>query len=164
MNHILAFKVKHDSDFYTKYYDVKDERGKFKKLASSFFDKYGITGGYYQIKSLAVKIPREQVERLSGQLKKNPDKNGFYWLKKNSPMEKDWEETVTSHVDFKWLDQIDFWYMPYISRGKYSLWDFDGEIYGYLENSYERDITPDDFMEPMKLSKYFEVIERYEND
>lgn len=47
-------------------------------------------------------------------------------------------------------------------RGKYNLWDYDGEIYGYLEDYYEKDITPGDYMIPIKISEYYAVIEDIE--
>ena len=163
MAYKIAFKVKHDSDFYAKYFDAKEEKVKLKELAVPFFEKYGIDGRFYMTKSLAVKIPKEQREKIKDHLRKNPDNQGFYWFKKKSPMQKEWEETVISHIDFERLEQVEFWQLSYIMCGKYSLWDHDGEIYGYLEDSYEKDIKLGDFMEQIKISEYYAAIERYED-
>ena len=159
----IAFKVKHDSEFYKQYFEAKEERDKFKGLAYPFFEKYGIDGRFYQSKTLGVKITREQREKFADQIRKNPDRNGFYSFKVKSPIEKEWEETVTAHIDFKRLEQVDLWWLSYIFCGKYSLWDLDGEIYGYLEDSYEKDIKLDGFMEQIKISEYYAAIERYED-
>jgi hypothetical protein len=163
MAYKVAFKVKHDSGFYEKYFDAKEEKVKFKELALPFFEKHGIDGRFYMTKSLAVKIPKEQREKNAEHLRKNPDGQGFYWFKKKSPIQKEWEETVTAPIDFKRLEQVDLWWLSYIFCGKYSLWDHEGEIYGYLEDSYEKDIKLDDFMEQIKISEYYAAIERYED-
>lgn len=163
MAYKIAFKVKHDSDFYTKYFDAKEEKAKFKKLVAPFFEKYGIDGRFYMAKSLAVKIPKEQREKIETHLRKNPDRQGLYWFKKKSPIQKEWEEMVTEHIDFKRLEQVDLWWLSYVLYGKYSMWDMDGEIYGYLEDGYQKDIKLDDFMEQIKISEYYAAIERFED-
>ena len=47
MAYKIAFKVKHDSDFYAKYFDAKEEKVKFKKLAVPLLKKHGIDGRFY---------------------------------------------------------------------------------------------------------------------
>lgn len=163
MAYEIAFKVKPDSDFYAKYFDAKEEKMKFKELAVPFLRKHGIDGSFYITKSLAVKIQKEQREKLATHIRKNPDKQGFYWFKKKSPIKKEWEETITNHIDFKRLEAVDLWWLSYIFCGKYSLWDQDGEIYGYLKDSYEKDIKLDDFMVQIKISEYYAAVERYED-
>jgi hypothetical protein len=158
----IAFRVRRDSEFYKKYFEAKEEREKFKGLAYPFFEKHGIDGRFYQSKSLGVNITREQREKFAGQIRKNPDRKGFYFFKVKSPIEKDWEEAVTNHVDFKRLEQVDFWWLGHISKGSYNLWDADGEIYGYLQTKQEKDFEPEAFMEEIKLSEYYAVIERLE--
>lgn len=162
MAYKLAFRVKRDSDFYAKYFDAREEKIKFKQLAAPFFKKHGIDGSYYITRCLAVKMPREQREKFADHIKKNPDSKGFYWFKKKSPIEKEWEETVVAQVDFNRLEQNDFWWMSHIMCGTYSLWDFEGDIYGYLEDSYQKDIKPADFMEQIKVSEYYAAIEKAE--
>ncbi len=127
-------------------------------------DKCGIDGRFYQAKTLGVKIPKEQREKFEGQIRKNPDRKGFYFFKVKSPIEKEWEETVTNHIDFKLLEQCDLWWFGHIMRGSYNLWDADGEIYGYLCTEQDEDFKPDAFMEEIKLSEYHAVIERLKGD
>lgn len=164
MSFEIAFKVKHDSEFYRKYFEAKEERQKFKGLAFPFFEKHGIDGRFYQSKTLGVKIPREQREKFAGQIRKNPDRFGFYFFKVKSPIEKEWEETVTNHIDFKRLEQVDFWWLSHITQGSYNLWDMDGEIYGFLCTKCETVFKPEDFMIQIKLSEYYTVIERVKDN
>jgi hypothetical protein len=160
----IAFKVKHDSKFYKQYFEAKDERQRFRELAYPFFEKHGIDGRFYQSKTLGVKITREQREKFAGQIKKNPDSQGFYFFKVKSPIKKEWEETVTNYIDFKRLEQVDFWWLSLISQGSYNLWDADGEIYGFLSTKQEKVFEPESFMEEIKLSEYYAVIERLEDN
>ena len=160
----IAFRVKRDSEFYKQYFEAKAEREKLKGLAFPFFKKHGIDGRFYQTKTLGVKIPREQRDKFEGQIRKNPDRLGFYFFKVKSPIEKEWEESVTNHIDFKRLEQVDFWWLYHITQGSYNLWDAGGEIYGFLDNKQEGDFKPENFMEEIKLSEYYAVIERVEEN
>ena len=54
------------------------------------------------------------------------------------------------------------WWLDCILHGRYSLWDCDGDIYGCLESDYHSEIKLCDFMEQIKLSEYYAVIEKYE--
>lgn len=164
MSFEIAFKVKHDSEFYGKYFAAKEEREKFKCVARQFFDKHRIDGRFYQSKTLSVKIPQEQLEKFAGQFRKNPDRKGFYLAKAKSPIEKEWEEIVTNHIDFKRLEQCDFWWLGHVCSGSYNMWDFHGEIYGYIYNNAGVEFKPDAFMEQVKLSKYYSVIEQIKGE
>ena len=158
----FAFRVKHDSEFYRQYFDAKEERTHFRTMAVDFFKKHGIDGRYYQSRRLGVKLDHAQREKLVEHLVKNPDKYGFFWFKKKSPIAVEWGETVVANTDFPRMEQCDFWWASFIMRGKYNLWDYDGEIYGYLEDYYEKDITLGDYMIPIKISEYYAVIEDIE--
>lgn len=164
MAYKIAFKVKHDSELYAQYFDAREEITKFRALAVPFFEKHGIDGRYYQSRRLAVKFSGEQRKKFAEHLTKYPDKWGFSRFKLKSPIEQEWEETVSSKVDFNRMEQADFWWLAFIMCGKYNLWDFEGEIYGYLEDSYQKDITPGDFMEQIKISEYYAAIERLEGN
>ena len=161
MAYIITFKVKHDSNFYVNYFDAKEEKTKFIELAMPFFKKHDIDGRFYMNECLVVKIPQEQRERLGIHLRKNPDRQGFYWFKKKSTIEKEWEETVTAHINFKRLEQVDLWWLSHIYSGRYNLWDLDGEIYGYLEDNNKKDIKLADYMEQIKISEYYAAKERF---
>ncbi len=164
MAYKIAFKVKHDTEFYRQYFDAKEEITRFRSMAVEFFKKHGIDGRYYQSRRLGVKLDHADREKFAEHLVKNPDKYGFFWFKKKSPIAVEWEETVSSKVDFNRMEQVDLWWLSFIMRGKYSLWDFEGDIYGYLEDSCQEDITPSDDMIPIKISEYYAVVERIEGN
>ena len=160
----IAFRVKRDSEFYKQYFEAKEEREKLKGLARPFFEKHGIDGRFYQSETLSVKLTREQRDKFEGQIRKNPDSKGFYFFKVKSPIEKEWEETVTNHIDFNRLEQVDLWWLGHIMQGTYNLWDADGEIFGFLCNKLDEKFKPDAFMEEIKLSEYYAVIERIKDN
>jgi hypothetical protein len=160
----IAFRVKHDSLFYKQYFEAKDEREKLRKFERPFFEKYGIDGRFYQCKTLGVELTREQREKFADQVRKNPDRKGFYCFKLKSAIEKEWEKTVTNHIDFDRLGLVDLWWFGVISQGIYNLWDADGEIYGYLATEQTKNFEPEGFMEEIKLSEYYAVMERLKNN
>lgn len=157
----IAFMVKPDSEFYNKYFKRKEEKQHFHDLARVFFEKYDLVdkAEYYQTKFLGLKLNNEQKKRFEGQLKKHEDKNGMSLFKKNSAMQKSWNEEVTSKIDFEVINEIDFWYFSFIYHGAYSLWDYNGIVYGYLKDNLMEDITIADYMTEIKMSEYYSVIE-----
>ena len=158
----LAFKVKHGSDFYKQYFAAKDEKEKFRQMAVNFTAKLGIDGDIYVSERLCVKpLIGKRFEYYHQTLAK-PDKNGFYWFKKKSITQELWDADIVPKVNWECIKKMDLWWWGHIQSGTYSLWDHDGEIYGYLEDRAQKDITPADFMEPMKMSEYYAVIENYE--
>lgn len=58
------------------------------------------------------------------------------------------------------------WYFGCIYSGSYSLWDYNGNLYGYLHSRYDNIKLTDD-MEEIKMSEYYKVyykvIEDFEN-
>lgn len=165
MQNILTFTVKPDSQFYSDYFRAQAEKKRFHDIAVPFLKKHGIEGSFYLSKSLSVKATKEQREKFSGQLLKNSDKQGFYYFKAKSPIEKEWESEVAAKINFKALEKCNFWYFGFIDSGSYSLWDWNGTIYGYLENKHVNDIPPDEsWMCPIKVSEYYAAIEAYENE
>lgn len=163
MSNILTFIVKPESKFYTNYFAAKEERQKFRELAIPFLRNLGINGSYYQSKTLAVKIDKEEREKFADQMVKTKDKQGFYKFKAKSPIQKEWEENICSKIDFRKMELIDLWFLDFIHSGKYKTWDRDGVIYGYLENRYDADIIPDEsWMNVIKISEYYTAVEDYE--
>ena len=161
----VAFKVIKDSEFYKEYFETKAEKQKFHDLARDFFKKHDLLGNgkkYYQTKFLALELTAEQKERFAGQLKKDTDNRGMSNFKKKSSMQKMWNEDVTSKINFYTLNQNDWWYEGIISQGEYSLWDYNGEIYGYVSDKYKTEIELPEYVTEIKLSEYYSVIEEIE--
>lgn len=157
----IAFVVKRDSEFYNKYFKAKEEKQHFHDLARAFFEKYNLldSARYYQSEFLGLELNVEQKQRFEGQLRKNDNEDGMSIFKKNSIMQKSWNEEVTSKVDLEAINKISLWYLGFISYGNYSLWDYDGNIYGYLKDNMTDNINLADYMTEIKMSEYYSVIE-----
>lgn len=153
-----AFKVKKDSRLYNNYFISKSERERFRQLANSFFDSIGYDGRY----TLARRLMVNQSELFPNELCKTQTRESLYRFKINSPTQKQWEQEVVDKVDMEACNCNDFWYFDCLMRGKYNLWDYNGEVYGYLESAYELKLTED--MEEIKMSEYYKIIEEIENE
>ena len=164
MSYILTFTVKPESQFYAEYFASKAEKKRCRDLAIPFLEKYGIEGKCYMADFLAIEPTDRDVKMYGTQILKNPDRKGIRRFKRNSPIEKAWESEVAAHVNFNVLEKCDLWFFDFIEAGMYRLWDWNGTIYGYLENKYDRDIIPNErWMQPIKVSEYYAAVEAYED-
>lgn len=165
MSSALAFIVKPESKFYADYFAVKKERKRFHDIAVSFLKERGIEGQFYQTPFLAIAPDEDTLRKYRAQLRKNPDSHGFYHFLKKSDLEKAWESEVSAKIDFSVLNALDFWYFDFIESGYYAIWSWNGTIYGYLANRYDRDIVSNEsWMQPIKVSEYYAAIEAFEEE
>lgn len=160
----VAFRVKKGSDLYNKYFAAKAEKNKFVGLAHEFFAKRGLADSarYRLSPDLCLELTPEQKDRFKTQLKKYCDSDGLYCFKRRSKMQAAWESEVVSQVNLRVLDAVSLWYWPCISRGRQSLWNYEGELYGYLSSN--TDIKLSEEMEPMKLSEYYAIAEEVQGN
>ena len=160
----VAFKVVKGSKFYNDYFIGKEERQKFHDLAREFFKRNGFLekGSYIQSERLRLELTDEEQEKYSSQLMKYRDDYGMCVFKKKSKVQKKWEEEVYNKVDNSKIEKIKFWWLGYIYVGSYALWDFDGNIYGYLKDKSKDSINLSCDMEEIKMSEYYRVIEESE--
>lgn len=158
----VAFRVKNDSDFYKGYFFAKDQREIFHNFAKKFFDKHGLSndGRYCQSEVLTIDLSGEQRDKYSNQIKKYADENGMYTFKKASAMQKEWLSDVVEKCDLSISRKYKLWWFPFITRGSYSLWDRNGEIYGVLKDYCKDDIKLPDYFEPIKMSEYYKQLEK----
>lgn len=158
-----AFKVKKDSKLYQDYFRSKTERKKFKELGDFFFDKIGYNGAYTLTRNLMIKNYDSTISKFfPNELCKNANKEGLYKFKINSPTQKHWEEEVISQIDMEAYNAIKFWWMNCIWSGRYTIWDYNGEVYGMFETKNDIKLTKD--MEEIKMSEYYKIIEEMENE
>ena len=157
----VAFTIKSDSEFYNKYFKAKEEKQHFHDLAKAFFEKYDLLDNseYYQAEFLGLKLNDEQKQRFAGQLRKNDDKNGMSIFKNKSIMQKSWNEEVISKINLKIINKVKLWYVDFLNYGSYSLWDYNGNIYGYLKENLSDNINFADYMTEIKMSEYYSIIE-----
>lgn len=162
----IAFKAVKDKELYNKYFKAKEEKQKFHGLARNFFESHDLLDpeNYYIRETLGLQLTEEQADRFAGQLKKYTDENGMYTFKKNSKMQKEWFDEVVSKVDMKTVYSNDFWWFNYIKCGSYALWDYGGNVYGYLNSKNQENISLTDDMEQIKLSEYYRVVEEWESE
>lgn len=153
-----AFKVRKDSKLYNNYFISKSEKERFRQLANSFFDSIGYDGRYTLTRRLMI----DQSELFPNELCKTQTREGLYRFKISSPTQKQWEQEVVDKVDMEACNCNDFWYFDCLMRGKYNLWDYNGEVYGYLESDYELKLIED--MEEIKMSEYYKIIEEIEDE
>lgn len=161
-----AFRVKPGTDFHSEYFAAREEKVKFAKLAHDFFQKNGFAdgGGFYILDRMYTTLTEQEKEKFSGQYVSSPDKSGLYAFKKRSKLQKQWEVEVVAPVNMELIQNIKFWWLPYVSHGSYSLWDFNGTIYGHLMDRKADEIHLADYMEPIKLSEYYLTIEKMEEE
>lgn len=101
-------------------------------------------------------------EFFPNELCKNANKEGLYKFKVNSSTQKRWEQEVISHIDIEAYNAIKFWWMNCIWSGRYTIWDYNGEVYGMFEANEDIKLTDD--MEEIKMSEYYKVIEEMEDE
>ena len=161
-----AFRVKPGTDFHSEYFAAKEEKVKFAKLAHDFFQKNGFAdgGSFYILDRMYTTLTEQEKEKFSGQYVSSPDKSGLYAFKKRSKLQKQWEVEVVAPVNMELIQNIKFWWLPYVSHGSYALWDFNGTIYGHLMDRKADEIHLADYMEPIKLSEYYLTIEKMEEE
>ena len=160
----VAFKVVKGSKFYNDYFNEKEERQKFHDLAIEFFKNNGfsLNGKYIQCERLRLELTDEEQVKYYSQLMKYRDDYGMCVFKKKSKIQNKWEEEVFNKIDYSKIEKIKFWWLGYIYVGSYSLWDYEGEIYGYLKNNNKDSIKLSDDMEEIKMSEYYRVMEESE--
>ena len=161
----LAFTVVKGTDFYNQFFRAHREKQTFHDLARAFFEKHDLMDGacnYYQCKLLALEMDDAQKARFASQIRKNSDRNNVTFFKRNSQMQKAWENDVVAKVNMELLDRQGLWYWPFIGSGEYALWCDGDEIYGFLKERNQTEIQAADWMLPLKMSEYYAAIERLE--
>lgn len=155
----VAFRVLNGSPLYLTYFAAKDEKNKFVEKAHEFFQKHDLVdSANFRLSScLSLELNPEQRERFKRQLRKYTDSDGLYCFRKRSPMQTEWEKEVVSHINQRVIDEASLWFWPYITKGRYSLWDYNGVLYGYLSSNTDIKLT--EGMELMKLSEYYAIAE-----
>lgn len=162
----VAFKVRKDSEFYKKYFEAQEEKKKFKQLAEKFLDENGFQDvkESYMSDRLMLDLSHEQREKYKNELIKDTNKYGLSCFKMTSQTQKKWKKEVWEKINSKLISNIKLWFWGIISVGKYKLWDYNGDLYGYLLDNEKNEINLPGYMEEMKMSEYYKIIEEYENN
>lgn len=161
-----AFVVQKGSDFYNKYFKMWNEKQKFFRIADNWFHKEGFQKANYCVwQILHVDLTDDEILKYSKQLCKERDNHGFSIFKKNSTMQKKWEREVINQVDFDTVTSMDLWYfhIDLHFAGSQALWHDGDTIYVYMSSRYGEIKVPDYFI-PIKMSKYYQTVERLEGN
>lgn len=158
----IAFRVEPGCEFYKQYFAAKAERQKFHDCARAFFKNHNLldSAEYYQTEFLALKLSETQRKMFDEQIKKYHDQNGMTVFKKKSEMQREWTESVVSKIDMELMRNQKFWYFTYVHSGSYSLWDLDGQIFGYLSDKFQSEIKLPPYFIPIKMSDYYLAMEK----
>ena len=164
----IAFKVNPDSEFYKNYFMKKAEKEKFLELADEFVEKYFL-GEWLSLAfsaRLTIRLNAEGTRKYAPQTTKHSNRPGFSTFKKQSPMNRLWEDEVCKCVDWKKFSANDFWWMNFHGTGKISteLWDDEqGDLYGYFSSAFSgKNTKVPESVTQMKLSEYYAAYENYE--
>lgn len=150
----VAFKLSKECDLYKQYMEAEAEREKINELVKVFAMKHF---GSEKLKYRITETLFCDVEFV-GQVCKQKSGN-LYRYKKNSALQKAWEQEVYGKADFKKTDILHFWYWGLIDRGSYSLWSKNGEVYGYLSSADESSPKLPDGAIEIKMSEYYRIVE-----
>lgn len=155
--------MSHDCELYHDFMRGHAEKQKFHDAAREFFKKYGfMESGQYVISTrLRATMGPGMRERFAGQLMKYDTSDGLSMFKKNSKMQKAWEEEVVAKADMEAIDWCRLWWFPYIRKGSYALWASGDDVYGYLKET-NGDVKLPDGAAEIKLSEYYAAIEASE--
>ena len=162
----IAFTVNAESNFYKDYFGAKVEKEKFHQFAKVFFKKHDLADSekYYLCDSLGLFLNEGQRQRFSKQIKKNTDSKGMTLFKKNSPMQKMWNSDVVSKISLDVMNKCVFWWIGIVQAGTYTLWDYNGNIYGRVTDKNDNKINLPEHFIKIKMSEYYSVIEEMEKD
>jgi len=158
-----VFQLKKDSDLYNQYMGSKQENKKYAILLKDFLLQYDIkldeTMMFFTSENLSIKLSSENEEKYETSIKKCDNQYGISKFKINSKINKHFKKEVSSKIDFKKIENYRFWWMDYISKGKYRLWHNNENVYGYLSSEYSNDIKLSNDMRELKMSEYYKIIE-----
>lgn len=164
MRNEKAFVLSKDSDLYKKYFLEKSERQKLHNLALDFFQSLGLSmGGKYAMgERLSIELTDEEYPKYKNHLLKNKE-NGLYIARKNSKLQKEWEDGVVSRCDMQRIRATRLWSWGLIECGSFALWNDSDTVYGYLSDTHDEPRLPDG-AEEIPMSEYYKVIERIQEE
>lgn len=159
-----AFRVVRDSDFYKHTMENKQTKRKILQLLDEFQKELGLLSenlAYdYDLSTIGV----QEIDRqcFADSLKKEPDREGYTFFKKNSKEAKRWREMTK---DLRFNQNLIFDLISHNSqRCSWSTF-FDDKEYLYLlvKTDFPLKSFKEDVLEPIKLSEYYQVIEKMKN-
>jgi|GEM_PF-6876737 len=155
----VAFIVKEDSELYNNYITEKIEKEKCWELLKEFIknsmgeeivDKYIVLG-----RDLILSLTEKGHKLFQDSVKKDKLEQ-CYKFKINSQINKLWNKVFDKNIIKENLNANSLWYWDYMNKGIYSMFDYNGKVYGYL-NGYCK--LKEDDMTEIKMSEYYKIVE-----
>ena len=159
-----AFKVVRDSDFYKRSVEHKRTKKKVLQLLVEFQKEIGLQSEnlayVYDLSTIGV----QEIDRqcFADSLRKEPDRGGYTFFKKNSKEAKRWREMTK---DLRFDQNLIFDLISHNSqRCSWStFFDDKEELYLLVKTDFPLKSFKEDVLEPIKLSEYYQIIEKIEN-
>lgn len=156
------YQAMKESRLYKDYMEYRACRETSIKIARGIFERHGVETKVFALAGwcLAIKPTENDRIKFSTQLKKKAEKYGFVDFKKSSPILKEWLE-LSKGITFHGNPARTMWeYFKAPGRMRVRLFSLDGVVYCSVEA--QGNIEPDDALEEIKGSEFFQVIELYE--
>ena len=156
------YRALRESRLHKDYMEYRACREKSIEIARGIFDRHGVETKNFALAGWCLGIKPTDSDRIkfSTQLKKKAEKDGFVDFKKSSPILKEWLE-LSKDLTFSRNPARTMWnYFKYTARMRVRLFSLDGVVYCSVEA--QGDIEPDDALEEIKGSEFFQMIELYE--
>lgn len=156
------YRAEKDSRLHKDYMQYRVCREKAIEIAREIFERHGVETKDFALAGWGLAIRPTDNDRIKffTQLKKKAEKDGFVDFKKSSPILKEWLE-LSKDLTFSRNPGRTMWnYFKDTGRMRVRLFSLDGVVYCSVEA--QGDIEPDDALEEIKGSEFFQVIELYE--
>ena len=151
------FVVKEGSNLYKEYFKYVNDAEKVRQAFRDIAEKHKIeTHEFYPYKNLGIAPTSADKEAFKTQFKKNSN-----FFKLNSEINKEWSE-MTKDVE-SWHKPTPTWYLsdiPHKSRTR--LFDIGNVLYGSIDSASV--FNTEEWMQEMKASEFFKIIEDYESE
>lgn len=162
----VAFTVNRKSKLYRDYFVEKEEREKFRGLATEFLKKYMGEGErtFKVSRQLICTLTDKEKETYQAQIKNNALNELMNTFLIRSPINKQWQIEVGKQVDWDKMTVCDSWWWDFdVGLGKiiHTLWDADdGTLYGYFAcEKPKTDAKLPEYVVPVKMSDYYKALE-----
>lgn len=156
------FRVRSDSQLYNDYMSYRINSIIVNERVMKFFAEFGVESTKYIPGQDCLGIIPTDSDRLkfSTQLRKDEVSNGVCFFKKKSPVGKAWA-ILTAELKPKCKPSPIFYVDGLIGRCRTRLFEIDKSVYCSIDSEVEF-IKPD-FLEELRASEFFKVVEDYED-
>lgn len=159
------FTLKQGSRLYDDFVAAEQEKDKFATIGKAFLDQNSITyQELYLTDNLTLKMDEEAYLKHKSVLRDSGYNVDTYSFRKNSKINKKWEQEVVSQIDLDKINKMKRWAFSYILNGKANLFIWNDVVYGMLLARDKDELDLPDFMIPIQKSEYYAIVEQIEKE